>query len=141
MRRGRTGTMPIGGPGRWLHRLPIPLLAIGALAMSGAFIHQMREGGAGHGAPSARQHMLPGLTLANAQPPGSGLVVTSIRSRSAAARQGILVGDDIVAIDGSPVHSLDQASRYLVEKPRPRIVVALVHDDQMRWVTLDRSGL
>jgi len=126
---------------RMLRGLPVALLAVGALAMGAKFLIQTQTPATErNGAPSTRQHILPGVTLVDAQPAGSGLVVTSIRSSSAAARQDILVGDGIVAIDGTPVHSLDQASRYLIDNPQRTVVVALVRDDQMRWVTLDRSG-
>jgi S1-C subfamily serine protease len=98
------------------------------------FVHLDQRGAAPH------DQILPGLTVANGQPADAGLIVTSIRSDSAAAQRGIYVGDDIVALDGTPVHSLDQASRYLLESPQQRVVLGLIHQNRMRQVTLDRSG-
>ncbi|MBN8817500.1 MAG: PDZ domain-containing protein [Sphingomonas sp.] len=110
-------------------------LALGALTMSLAFfVHLDRRGAAPH------TQILPGLTLANSQPADDGLIVTSIRSDSPAAQQGIIVGDDIVALDGNPVHSLDQANRYLLVSRQQRVVLELIHENRMRQVTLDRSG-
>lgn len=137
--RARPGQMS-----RLLHLLPVLLLMAGALLISAVFIiHMIRMHDTGEDrldAPEASQHVLPGLTLVNAQPPGSGLVVTSIQSGGGAARQGLAVGDDIVAIDGQPVHTLDQASRYLIGSSQRTVMVALVRKGQMRWVTLDRPG-
>lgn len=110
-------------------------LALGALTMSFAFFLHLDRRGA---APPTQ--ILPGITLINGQPAAAGLIVTSIRSDSPAAQQGILVGDDIVALDGTPVHSLDQASHYLLESHQQRVVLELVHQNRMRQVTLDRSG-
>lgn len=110
------------------------LLALVALAISVAFFVRMER----HGADS-RPDLLPGVTLINAAPPGSGVIVTSLRTDGIAARGGIAVGDAIVAIDGAPIHSLDQASHYLVGQHRPMVLIGLVRQDHRIAIALDLS--
>src|SRR3546814_12260227 len=61
---------------------------------------------------------LPGITLSNGVPDGSGLVVTSMETDGQASRLGIRVGDGVVSLDGMPIRSLDQASAYLLRHDR-----------------------
>ncbi|MDH4743602.1 PDZ domain-containing protein [Sphingomonas sp. CBMAI 2297] len=84
--------------------------------------------------------LFPGFT---AETPGStarGLVVTSLRSGSEAARDGMEVGDAIVAIDGRGVDTLDQARRYLRNDRHPQVYLDLVHQKQLRHLKLLRSA-
>lgn len=115
-------------------------LALCAALMSGAFFLHVRHDAEDHGSIAGNAaHLLPGLTLDNAEPAGTGLVVTSMESNGQAARAGIAVGDDLVRIDGTPVASLDQASSFLTDHRAPRIILGLRHKDAIRMVTLDRS--
>lgn len=115
-------------------------LALCAALMSGAFFLHVRHDAEDHGSPTgASAHMLPGLTLDNASPAGSGIVVTSMESGGQAARLGIAVGDDLIRIDNMPIASLDQASSFLNAHPQPRLVLGLRRQDAIRTVSLDRS--
>ncbi|MGC4251415.1 MAG: PDZ domain-containing protein [Sphingobium sp.] len=113
-------------------------LAAGALGMSAAFfLHVHRATGSHAGQAAAQGHVLPGVTLANAQAGGSGLIVTSLASDGQARRLGFAVGDDIVQIDGQAVRSLDQAAAYLLQHPQGSIHLALRHGGAMRKVTFE----
>ncbi len=115
-------------------------LALGALGMSAAFFLHVHRARLAHVGPAgAQEHILPGVTLVNAQPAGSGLIVTSLATDGQAERLGFAVGDDILQIDGRAVRSLDQATAYLVQHPRPSIRLALRHGGEMRKVTFDLS--
>ncbi|WHO38543.1 PDZ domain-containing protein [Sphingobium sp. AP49] len=115
-------------------------LALCAALMSGAFFLHVRRDAEDHGSVSgASAQLLPGLTLENAEPAGSGLIVTSMESSGPAARAGIAVGDDLVKIDGTPIASLDQASAFLTDHRSARITLDLRRRDAIRMVTLDRS--
>lgn len=115
-------------------------LAICAALMSGAFFVHVRRDAEDHGSVSgATAHLLPGLTLVNAEPAGTGLVVTSMESNGQAARAGIAVGDDLIRIDGTPIASLDQASSVLADHRARHIILGLRRRDAIRMVTLDRS--
>lgn len=121
--------------------LLLAMLALCALLLSGAFFLHARHFAGSHASASGQAaRLLPGLTLDDADPPGSGVVVTSMESGGQAARLGISVGDDVVQIDGTPVGSLDQASAYLLRKDGSRLILRLRRQDQMRVVTLDRSA-
>ena len=85
-------------------------------------------------------NLFPGFTAETAMLPVHGLVVTSLRSGSPAAAQGVAVGDDIVAIDGRAVETLDQARRYLHSDARPALLLDLVHDHERRQVRLMRKA-
>lgn len=127
MRRGlpsRLGTGPL-----------LAALAICALLMSFAFFQHLRRGS--ESMRAAQHDLLPGLTLAAA---GPHLVVTSIESGGEAARRGVAVGDEVVAINGRPFRSLDQAGAYLVRAPGDEVNVALRDGEQVRLVTMHREG-
>ncbi|GAY19695.1 MULTISPECIES: PDZ domain-containing protein [Sphingobium] len=114
-------------------------LALCALVMSGAFFLHVRHAGDDRMEVAAAQaRALPGITLSNGMPAGSGVVVTSMETDGQAARLGIRVGDGVVSLDGMPIRSLDQASAYLLHHPQPRIMLGLKHADHMRVVMLDR---
>ncbi|MBL7466323.1 PDZ domain-containing protein, partial [Escherichia coli] len=66
--------------------------------------------------------------------------VTSLRSGSEAAKDGMEVGDAIVAIDGRGVDTLEQARRYLRNDPHPQVYLDLVHQKQLRHLKLLRSA-
>jgi S1-C subfamily serine protease len=85
--------------------------------------------------------MLPGITVETAPRPTAGLVITSVRSDSQAAEQGIAVGDSIVAIDGIPIFTLAQANSYL-QKDKARVVeLWTLHGRRSRYVRLGREGV
>lgn len=114
-------------------------LALCALAMSGVFFVNARHATDGRlEAAAAKARVLPGITMTDAGPAGSGIVVTSMESDGQAARLGIAVGDGIVSLNGTPISSLDQASAYLLHHPQPKIALGLRHADAMRVVLLDR---
>ena len=84
---------------------------------------------------------LPGLTLdPMPHPPASGLVITSVRSESQAARRGIAVGDAVVAIDRTPIGTLDQVRRYLQGDKADSVELRVMHGDHAREVRLGREG-
>src|SRR3546814_913303 len=116
-------------------------LALCALVMSGAFFLHVRHAGDDRmEAAAAQARALPGITLSNGVPDGSGLVVTSMETDGQASRLGIRVGDGVVSLDGMPIRSLDQASAYLLRHDRSRIALGLKHAHRMRVVMLDRPG-
>lgn len=84
--------------------------------------------------------LFPGFTAEQAGGTARGLVVTSLRSGSEAAQDGMEVGDAIVAIDGRPVDTLDQVRRYLREDRQPALSLDLVHQKQLRHLRLLRSA-
>jgi membrane-associated protease RseP (regulator of RpoE activity) len=86
------------------------------------------------GAPEAS--VFPGFT---AEGGGGGLVVTSLRSGSEAARDGLSVGDAVVAIDGRAIDTLDQARRYLHSDARPALLLDIDHGHQRRQIRLARG--
>lgn len=86
--------------------------------------------------------LLPGITIEN--PPPSkreGPIVTSIRSGSEAAQDGVAVGDSVVAIDGMAIFTLDQARHYLQKDKADRVELSVVHGSRLRDVRLDREGV
>lgn len=84
---------------------------------------------------------LPGLTLdPMPRPAASGLIITSVRSGSQAARRGIVVGDALVAVDHTPIITLDQVRRYLQRDKADSVDLRVMHGDQPREVRLGREG-
>lgn len=90
-------------------------------------------------AAQADATIFPGFTAETASGTARGLIVTSLRSGSEAAADGLQVGDAIVGIDGRSVDTLDQARRYLRRDHRPALSLDLVHEKQLRHVRLTRS--
>jgi membrane-associated protease RseP (regulator of RpoE activity) len=84
--------------------------------------------------------LFPGFTAEQGAGAVHGLVVTSLRSGSEAAKDGMEVGDAILAIDGHAMDSLDQARRYLREDHHPDVYLDLVHQKQLRHLKLLRSA-
>jgi predicted aspartyl protease len=74
---------------------------------------------------------------------GGGARVVGVVKDSPAARAGILVGDEVVAIDGRPTRALDivTASRRLEGPPGTRITLTLRRGDHERRYTLVRRQL
>lgn len=119
--------------------LLLAALALCALIMSGAFFLHVRRATDGHfEAAVAKARALPGITMTDTIPAGSGVIVTSMESGGQAAQLGIAVGDDVISLNGTPISSLDQASSYLLHHPQPKIALGLKHADQIRTVMLDR---
>jgi S1-C subfamily serine protease len=123
-------------PPPWLALLLVPLVAMLLLVS--------REGRALLDRLTARPEAvatLPGLTLdPTPHRAAPGLVITSIRSESQAARRGIVVGDTVVAIDRTPVGTLDQVRRYLQRDKADSVDLRVMHDDRSRDVRLGREG-
>lgn len=84
--------------------------------------------------------LFPGFTAEQGAGAVHGLVVTSLRSGSEAAKDGMEVGDAIVKIDGRAMDTLDQARRYLREDHQPALSLDLVHQKQLRHLKLLRSA-
>lgn len=84
--------------------------------------------------------LFPGFTAETPSGAVHGLVVTSLRSGSEAAKDGMEVGDAIVAIDGRGIDTLDQARRYLRDDRHPEVYLDLVHQKQLRHLKLLRSA-
>jgi S1-C subfamily serine protease len=84
--------------------------------------------------------LFPGFTAEPGGGAAHGLVITSLRSGSEAAQDGVEVGDAIVAIDGRPMDSLDQARRYLRDDHQPALSLDLVHQKQLRHLRLLRNA-
>lgn len=84
--------------------------------------------------------LFPGFTAEQGGSTVRGLVVTSLRSGSEAAKDGMEVGDAIVTIDGRAMDTLDQARRYLREDRQPALSLDLMHQKQLRHLRLLRSA-
>ncbi len=121
-------------PGRIAQRSLLVIPALCALLMIGAFFHLHER----RGARVAMSHVLPGITLENPSPAEQGLIVTSIRSDGSLPDDEIMVGDRIVAIDGDPVQTLDQAVNHLVDDKQDNVVIRLVHQGQLRQIAIAR---
>jgi len=80
--------------------------------------------------------ILPGLTVEAASSLRGPLVITSIRSNSPATGRGVAVGDAVVAIDGEPIFSLDQARRSLQKDKAGTVALRILHGRELREVRL-----
>jgi len=89
---------------------------------------------------SATRHesagQLLGFTTAPLPPPAHGLVVTSLRSGSEAAHDGIVVGDRIDTIEHEPVSAPDDIDRLLQSHGNDWLVLHLAHNGTPRDVVL-----
>lgn len=82
---------------------------------------------------------LPGITTADGGA-GQGVLVTSVKSGSAADRAGISVGDMIVELDGQRITSHAAALRAEMQSDtQPMIDMQVAHNHAIRHVTL-RQG-
>jgi hypothetical protein len=81
----------------------------------------------------------PGFTALNVSPPHTGLVVTSLQSHGPAERAGLEVGDDIIAINTSPVRSIEDASVVLRQTTTSALLLHLLHKGRPVDVSLARS--
>lgn len=91
-------------------------------------------------APSEPVALLSGMTLEDAPPPASGLIVTSLRSHSPAVSAGVAVGDTLQSMDGYLLPDLDRAREYLRYTRKSAIAVKLVHNRHARTIVLPRGG-
>jgi predicted metalloprotease with PDZ domain len=89
-------------------------------------------------APHRHDEGLPGLTVALAAPPSTGLIVTSLQSQGPAERAGVQVGDDVLAIDHHAITSLGQARDVLRHDRQAIVQVSLVHNHLLNEVSLMR---
>jgi predicted metalloprotease with PDZ domain len=78
---------------------------------------------------------LPGMTTADGDE-GQGVLVTSVKSGSAADRAGIRVGDTILALDGQRITSHAAALKHDL---RPMIDMQVAHNHAIRHVTLKQG--
>ena len=90
-------------------------------------------------APKPREAaVLPGITAEDSGD-DSGIIVTSVRSGSAAAHAGITVGDRITSVDGHAVFGLAAARNTFQAGTSPVIDMQLYHYHYLRNVRLVRS--
>lgn len=80
--------------------------------------------------------LFPGFTADDMIKPGRGLVVTSLQSGSEAQRDGIAVGDKLLAIDNHPIGSLDEARQFLGRNPGDMLALRLMHNSRSRELVL-----
>jgi hypothetical protein len=133
------GMHGMGKHDRIVTGLLLAALSLCVLLMSCAFFLHLRRATDGHmEAAAAKARALPGLTMTDAVPTGSGVIVTSMESDGEAARRGVHVGDDLISLNGSPISSLDQASAWLYNHRQTTVALGLRHADRMRVVRLDR---
>lgn len=109
----------------------LALSCVLVFAERGGFHHPIRAGTSGV--------VLPDTTLD--YDPGGGMpVVTSVRFDGAAARAGLQAGDDIVAINGYPVHSVtDLHTMVLATRTDSPLALRVMRGDTIRTVLLIRS--
>jgi S1-C subfamily serine protease len=119
---------------------PLTLIALVPVAAIGMFSSHLGQTVIGRPiATSDAVALIPGLTVENASGPSHGLVITSLRSRSAAAVAGLAVGDVVTAIDGRQISTLSGAKRYLHSDRSATIALKVVHDHHERRVDLVRN--
>lgn len=115
--------------GAWL----LPAIAVAVVVGVAILVRSLEM------APVPRQAaVLPGLTAEDSGD-GSGIIVTSVQSASAAARAGISVGDRITSIGGHPVTGLAAARNAVLADRRPFIDMQLYHYHYLRDVRLVRA--
>lgn len=119
------------------HRLLAPWVIVLLIISVGALLAPIHSGRSwlnpGTTTPKAAG-IVPGVTLEVAR---GRLVVTSVRTHSQAAKQGVSVGDAVVAIDGRSMLTLEQAQRYLRQDRASTIRIRLVHGQTAREVPLE----
>ena len=86
-----------------------------------------------HASLDTRAGSLPGLTVETA---GRRLLVTSVRTGSAAELQGVAAGDAIATVAGRPFASSDALRSYLTHFPRRTIRIALLRHGGLRRIDL-----
>ncbi len=90
--------------------------------------------------PDAPALLFPGFTADELPRPGHGLVVTSLQSASEAQMDGIVVGDEVLAIDNHPVGSLEEADQVMNQNRQAVLALRLLHNAAPRDVTLHDNG-
>lgn len=108
-----------------------PLLAVFALLAAAAAV-AMPVFRADH---CEAQALLAGVTLAEERATHS-LIVTSLRRGSAAADDGVMVGDRVDRVNGHPVNSLRQLGQALLPGVGKSVPVALHNANRHYQVTL-----
>ncbi len=90
--------------------------------------------------PPGATMLIPGVTVEDAPLPAHGLIVTSLRSDSKAASEGIAVGDIVTAIDGRSVSTVTDLASYLRRKSGSTVEIQVVRDNHVRRIMLLRTG-
>ncbi len=83
--------------------------------------------------------LLPGMTVDAKLPPGTGLVVTSLRTGSEAEQDGVVVGDTVLAIERHPIKAVSDAEAVLHHDARDAVSVRLLHNHMPHDVVLHRD--
>ena len=91
--------------------------------------------------PDEEMSLFPGFTVDELPAPGHKLVVTSLKSGSEAQKNGVSVGDEVLAIDNHPAGSLDAAEQIMNRKRQAMIVLRLRHNASTRDVALHYQGI
>lgn len=113
----------------------LTLLLIGAIA-SVTMHKQLRPQNA-----FATIVLFPGFTADELSPPDQGLVVTSLQSDSEAQREGLAVGDEVLAIDDHLVRSLWDAQKFLDRSDKGDVSLHVLHNRIPRDVVLQRREI
>lgn len=126
---------------RWTKPSRTALLILGALTMvfGLALVAAIRFGLSTPGT-SAETYQLPGLTVFQQNAPAPALIVTSVESGSEAEARQIHVGDQILAIDGHPVRSLDDIESMARKLDKNSLAVRLMHNETVKETTLIRGS-
>jgi regulator of sigma E protease len=90
---------------------------------------------AGPAANFALAALLFGILFATIGEPRSTTAIGTVRADSAAARAGLLAGDQIVALDGRAVARFEEVQRYVQPRPGQPISITVLRDGGERTVT------
>jgi regulator of sigma E protease len=90
---------------------------------------------AGPAANFALAAVLFGLLFATVGEPRSTTAIGMVRENSAAARAGLLAGDQIVALDGKEVARFEDVQRHIQPRPGQAIQITVLRDGRERTVT------
>jgi regulator of sigma E protease len=90
---------------------------------------------AGPAANFALAAVLFGLLFATIGEPRSTTAIGMVRENSAAARAGLLAGDQIVALDGKEVARFEDVQRHIQPRPGQAIQITVLRDGRERTVT------
>jgi len=121
-----------------------PLLMLSALLLAAALLlfttHAGRLSLGRIFGPPGVTMLIPGVTVEDAPLPAHGLIVTSLRSDSKAALEGVAVGDIVTAIDGRSVSTVVDLASYLRRHSNATVEIQVVRDNHVRRIMLLRTG-
>lgn len=123
------------------YRYGMAVLLATASALIGLAIVVAREARQAMRSPQKEALLFPGFTVDELPRPKRGLVVTSLQSASEAQFDGIVVGDEILAIDNHSVGSLEEAEQILNQNRQASLSLRLLHNRDSRDVTLHQNGV